>query len=354
MIPGTIRRALGLLAFVLIPGTAPALDTLVVANKAGASTWLLDPVTGEVRAKIGVGDGPHEAAISSDGRIAIVCNYGDRSAGHTLTVIDVVPGKAIRTIDLSPHRRPHGIRFLDDRRVLVTSETSRLLVEVDVVSGEIVGTHDAGGDIHMVDLADDGRFAFATAIGAGRLCAVDLGDAGGEPQWIDTGEGTEALAVRPGGREVWVGSNSEHVLKVVDREGWKIAAEIECGLQPIRLAFTNDGRHALASCILTGDLAVIDADTRQLIGRVKLAETSLDESDWKDRPDEEIRAAVQRYLQDGARPIGVLPGPDGKLVYVANRGLDHVAVIDVASWEVVRRLPTGAGPDGMAYSRIAD
>lgn len=70
--------------------------------------------------------------------------------------------------------------------------------------------------------------------------------------------------------------------------------------------------------------------------------------------DDEVRTLLQEYLPGGARPIGVLPGPDGKVVCVANRGLNHIAVVDVASWEVTRRLPAGAGPDGMAFSRIGD
>jgi hypothetical protein len=33
-------------------------------------------------------------------------------------------------------------------------------------------------------------------------------------------------------------------------------------------------------------------------------------------------------------------------------GLDRITVVDPVSWTVVRTLPTGAGPDGMAFSRI--
>ena len=46
--------------------------TLVVLNKAEASASLLDVATGHEIARLPTGDGPHEAAISPDGRTAVV------------------------------------------------------------------------------------------------------------------------------------------------------------------------------------------------------------------------------------------------------------------------------------------
>jgi YVTN family beta-propeller protein len=356
-----VTAALARASFALLllaPGVAPAFDTLVVANKDAATVWLLDPVTGERRAEVQVGVGPHEAATSPDGRTAVICNYGAQTPGNSLTVVDVESGETVRTVDLGEHRRPHGIRYLDDRHVLVTSESSLSLVKVDVQSGEIVGTFDAGGDIHLVDLTEDGRTAVATAVGAGKVCAVSLAEENEDtssPRCVETGRGTEAIAVRPGGGEVWVGHNGEHVVKVVGAADWSVTAEIDCGLQPIRIAFTPEGRHALVSCVLTGDLVVIDAERRELVKRVKLADGTLDESAWKGKSDEEVEAVVTASLESGraAIPIGVLPAPDG-FVYVATHGLDLITVVDPETWKVVRTLPTGAGPDGMAFSRIAN
>ena len=72
------------------------------------------------------------------GRWAVVSDYGVRgSEGNTLTIIDVPAARVARTIDLGDHSRPHGMRWLDERRVLVTTEGSRSVVVVDVVDGEI-------------------------------------------------------------------------------------------------------------------------------------------------------------------------------------------------------------------------
>lgn len=331
---------------------AETVETLVVLNKVGGTAWLLDPVTGEARAKLDVGSGPHEAAASPDGRTAIVCNYGGQSDGSTLSVIDVQQGSVEHTIDLSPYRRPHGIRYLDADHVLVTAETHNKLLKVDVKRGAVVATYDAGGDVHMVDLSPDAKTAYATAIGSGVLSRIDMTKPTAAPDKLVLGSGTEALAVRPGGSEIWVGNNRDQTVRVVDASSFEVVAEIECGVQPIRVGFTTDGRYALVSCILSGDLAVIDAGKREIERRVELGDFVAPTEMWEGKSESEQQELVRRVVADGARPIGVLAAPDGESIYVAARGQNHIAVVDTNTWTVVRRLPAGDGPDGMAWSVI--
>jgi YVTN family beta-propeller protein len=82
-----------LLAFLLSSFAVSALaanpGTLLVLNKADNTVSLLDLATKKSVATIPTGNGPHEVAVSPDGKIAVVCNYGSQDApGSTLTVID--------------------------------------------------------------------------------------------------------------------------------------------------------------------------------------------------------------------------------------------------------------------------
>ena len=43
--------------------------------------------------------------------------------------------------------------------------------------------------------------------------------------------------------------------------------------------------------------------------------------------------------------------PDNSRAFVAVNGEGHVAVIDLKTWQVTRKIPTGEGPDGMAWVR---
>lgn len=321
------RFQFAFLALSLVASPSHAADTLIVLNKEDASVWLIDPRSGETRAKIEVGEGPHEAAVSPDGRTAVVSNYGAASDGNTLSVIDVVAGVLRAEIDLAPRRRPHGIAYHPDgKRVFVTVERSEEILQVDIERGEASAVYDAGGDVHMLAYEPSAQRIFATAIGKGQLCEISLSQT--SLRTLDTAAGTEAIALRPGTRELWVGNNRLHKLLVVDRSQWKVVSEIDCGRQPIRIAFTLDGAFALVSGFRSDDLIVVDAARRRIERRI--------------------------HLDEGARPIGVLVGPDDRFIYVACRGRENVAVIDRSDGSIVRRLKTGAGPDGMAYSRVPE
>src|SRR3954465_7131045 len=102
---------------------------LVVLNKAQASASIISLADGSTIATMPVGDGPHEIAISPDGHLAVAANYGGRTPGSSLTVLDLRARRPVRTIDLSMYTRPHGIAWMPDgKRVVVTSEQARALV----------------------------------------------------------------------------------------------------------------------------------------------------------------------------------------------------------------------------------
>ncbi|MCA8976566.1 MAG: hypothetical protein KDC98_17730, partial [Planctomycetes bacterium] len=137
--PSSPRRPTALLAALLLcdiaalPAQATCVDRLLVANKAAASVSLFDPATGEELAAVPTGEGPHEIAISPDGRTAVVTNYGARQPGRTLLVIDIRAATVRKTIELQhtvtpdggepeqrPLLRPHGCLFVTPRQVLLT------------------------------------------------------------------------------------------------------------------------------------------------------------------------------------------------------------------------------------------
>src|SRR5688572_23665635 len=56
---------------------------LLVLNKEEATLAIVDPASGAVAARVPTGDGPHEVAVSSDGALAFVTNYGAQAPGNT-------------------------------------------------------------------------------------------------------------------------------------------------------------------------------------------------------------------------------------------------------------------------------
>jgi len=60
------------------------------------------------------------------------------------------------------------------------------------------------------------------------------------------------------------------------------------------------------------------------------------------------RKPIKR-IKLGAAPEGILLPPGGSRAYIAVNGDNQVAVLDLASLEVVARISGGNGPDGLAW-----
>src|SRR5688500_15126329 len=81
-----------------------ATGTLLVLNKSDDTVSFIDLASSEVKVTLPTGDGPHEVAVSDDGKTAVVANYGDSAKpGNSLSVIDVPGKKVLRTIDLGTY-----------------------------------------------------------------------------------------------------------------------------------------------------------------------------------------------------------------------------------------------------------
>ena len=77
--------------------------TLIVTNKGPSTATIIDVASGRALATLPTGQGPHEIVVSRDGNVAVVTDYGSRSGGNTLTVIDVPGLKVVRTINEDMH-----------------------------------------------------------------------------------------------------------------------------------------------------------------------------------------------------------------------------------------------------------
>ena len=252
--------------------------TLVVLNKSEATASLIDLATEAVVATVATGEGPHEVAVSPDGRRALATNYGTQAApGSTLTLIDIEEGRALRTIALGEHRRPHGVAWLPDgKRAVVTVEASRALLVVDTDAGTVEAAIKTDQDVsHMVALSKDGTRAFVANIGSGSVTLVDL--AGRKVvATAPTGAGAEGIAVSPDGKEVWVTNRAADTVSVLDTAALRPLATLESKAFPIRVRFTPDGSQALVANARSGDVAVFDTKTRREVRRLR--------SDLKPKP----------------------------------------------------------------------
>jgi YVTN family beta-propeller protein len=333
-------KAIGLVALFVLSCAAPAAPassggTLLVLNKSDHEVAIVDPASRKVVAKLPTGRGPHEVAVSPDGRLAYVANYGAHGLfrpgetpkfepGASLTVVDLEKRAVRATYDLTPHAQPHGISVSrDGRLVWVTVEGSQSVLELEAASGKILRSWKTGQEVsHMLVPTPDERKLYVANIGSGSVTVVDR--ASGAVKSVPTGAGAEGVDVSPDGREVWVTNRGANTVSVLDTKTDVVAATLESGGKfPIRIKFTPDGRQAWVSNAMSNAVAVFDVASRKPVGTIEV----------------------------GAVPVGILITPDGKRAYVANTNANQVTAIDVAARRVLGTFSTGTEPDGMAWAR---
>src|SRR5689334_4171156 len=93
--------------FALFAFAADPHPLLLVLNKPQGKLVIVDPQSRKVIGEVATGTGPHEVAVSADGKLAFVANYGDQTPGESLSVIDIANRKELRRVNLSALRRPH-------------------------------------------------------------------------------------------------------------------------------------------------------------------------------------------------------------------------------------------------------
>lgn len=319
--------------------------TLLVGNKSEASVSLIDLGSGAEVARAETRPGPHEIAVSGDGRRAVVTNYGNREPGNTLSIIDVEHGKTTETIDLGDYTRPHGILFTsDDCQVLVTAEGAQVLLLVDVCSREVMKAIPTRQEVsHMLAYDAAARRAYIANIGSGSISIIDV-SAGELIAFHVSGDGAEGIALTRDGRHLWVTNRGEDSVSLFDARSGSLRQKIAVEGFPIRAEILPGdgarGERVLVTSARSGQLAVIDPAGPTIERTLDLGLALKGEADglFADR------------FGDSSIPIGIEVEPGGRRIWIAHAGADVVQELDTRTWRQLRLLGTGREPDAMAYS----
>ena len=336
--PSTCCRALvALLALSGAPATAQQVPTgtIIVANMDDDSAWLVDATTGERRAVVPTRIAPHEVAVSTDGRMAAITNYGDeRGPGNLIQLVDVASGQLTDDITIDGYERLHGAAFLPgDTLLALTSERTGEILIVGLHDGAVRRTLSTEGRAsHMLALG--GRWIYAANILDGTVSRIDPSGAEETRVW-PAGTRTEGIAATPDGAEGWTGSmEGGDVVGIVGATGAEVARV--AGLTvPYRLAVTSDGGTVVVTDPGSGTVALIDRASGTLASTVDVRQ-----------------AANAAGLSGDPSPQGFVLSPDGAWAFVSTKGLDRVAVIHLPSNRLIRFIPAGTGPDGIAFSPV--
>ena len=315
-----MRRTIATVLCTLLLAAPAGAEILLVGNKGEDTLSVIALASGEELARLPTGKMPHEIATSPDGKQAAVVAYGST----TIDLFDVASRTKVRTIDLRPNQRPHGLLWLSDGRLVATTEGSES-VAVVAPDGKLTSISTGQKGTHMIVVAPDNRTAYTANIGSGTVSVLDL-KAGKKLRDLTIGGKPEGLALTKRGRELWVGDLDAPRVSIWDTAKGEKIAEQPVDPVAIRVLASPDGKLVATSNIASGTISLFDAETRAPVRTIKVS-------------GEQAKGQVT-----------LLFSADSKRLYAAETGHDKVAEIDVASGAVLRRIAAGKNGDGLAIA----
>lgn len=306
------------------PATTTVQGTLFIANKRGNTLSQIDLTSGEELRQVEACTTPHELATSPDGQhVALAC-YG----GTRLDLFRTDTLARVKSIELGENARPHGIVWHSSGDLYATAEGRQSVFWVkDPVGAAETFEYGTGREgSHMLAVSPDGSYAWTTDLSSKTVTRVDL-KTRRAPQSVEVGIEPEGIALTPDGKTLWISARGSNKAFALDPMTLEIRSEVATGDFPLRLAIRPQGDVVVTSDLAAGSLTVIDLATRAAVRTI--AVSSADEA--------------QTRFQ-----VTILWSPDGQRIYVAETGTDTVAEVDYRTGEVLRRLKTGDGGDGLA------
>ena len=305
---------------------------VVVVNQQSDSVSLIDLRTMQAYRHVPVVGGPHEAAASPDGRRVLVTNYNKQGVGpqKALSLLALPSGDTLKTIDLGEYRAPHDVRWVDGRRVVVTSEANQALLVVNVESGAIEKVfHTEAGVSHMLALSADRTRLYCSNMRDGSVSAFDF-QTGKKLADVKTGKECEGVGVTPDGRWVWAGNRAEDSISIIDTTTLQVVRHLPSPGFPDRVQFTPDGRYALVPHANASSLVLGDVASQSIAKSIPLGLTKV----------------------ETPSTAGVFPHPDNRHAFVTVRNDNSVLVLDLVSGRTLARVEVQQSPDGVTWSPV--
>lgn len=298
----------------------------VVVNQQSDTATIVDLATNET-VHVPVGKGPHESAVSPDGKRAVVTNYFKQGVGpgSSLSILDLESKKEVKRIELDKQAMPHGAQWVDDHKLVCSDERNQRLLLVDVEAGKVEREYVTGqSGSHMLSLNVKANRLVSSNMGGGSVTIFDF-KSGEKLDTVTTGKECEGVGISPDGTMIWAGNRAEDTISVIDMATHKVVKKIESAGFPYRVQFTPNGKWALIPHAVSGELVVCDVKEMSVVRRIKVKVPVADPS-----------------------PAGVWPYADSNFALVTVRNDNSVVVVDLNSGETISRIAVQTSPDGVS------
>ena len=302
----------------LLGATAPVLaDGVLVLNSDDVNYSVVSRSQRVETAKLPIGREPHHLIRSSDGSKVFLAS----TLTNELLELDAQTGERRRVVtDIVD---PYQLGFSPDGKWFVTA--AYRLDHVDIYSAsdfKLVKRIFIESLPSHLAFDKDSKTVFVTIQQTGRLIAIDL-----ETQtmrWnVVVGISPAGVVMLPDDRRLLVGLTGEDGIVVVDPDNGQLIGRLKTGRGAHNFWPQGDGRHFFLTNRLDGTVSRIDT--------------------------QEMRVANQIRVPGGPDCIDMTP--DGKELWVTQRFLRRVAVVDLVEMKMIASIPVGKSPHGVFILR---
>jgi len=304
-------------------------DLLLLVQKCAHTFSIYDADSGSALKHIVLPNFPHEFTVDPARRFAYVGIFGIETAwsrghdgDHRIAVIDLQRREHVRTLDLWPYRRPHGMACDGRGRLYAMSEAQDTLLVFDDPSAQDVpnmAVPSGGIKTHLVTLTADAQWAYGVHLLSNTVTRFHPRNPTIAPVAVLPGPRPEGNALSKDERTLFVANRGDDTLVEIDTATMALGRRVKTRRDPNRI-YRHDSRDGRQLLLLTNtgeqSLSVFDA-------------ASLTEVACVDLP---------------ANPTALSFHPKRPRAFISFQD-DRVRVLDLERWAFERAFETLREPD---------
>jgi YVTN family beta-propeller protein len=180
---------------------------------------------------------------------------------------------------------------------------------------------------------------------------------------VDIGRVPSRVALQPDEAYLWV-ADADGGVSIVQLDTLRVVSRLATGPGPHQIAFSDDNRFAFVANDAAGTVSVVDIRRLEKLDDVAvgapiaaMAYSPRARVVYVTRPEDGVVAGIDAATHRVIARIPTAPGaatlafaPDGRLGFVLNPRTNTVSVVDAAVNRVVRTAAVEKGPDQIAFS----
>lgn len=304
-------------------------DILLLVQKCAHTFSFYDLQSGQALKHIVLPDFPHEFCVDAGKRFAYVGIFGIETAWTRgqqgdcrIAAIDLAQRAHVRTLDLWPYYRPHGMACDGHGRLYAMSEANDTLLVFDQPGEQEVpnmAVSSGGIKTHLVTLTADAEWAYGVHLLSNTVTKFHPRNPTVAPVTVMPGLRPEGNALSRDECKLFVANRGDDTLVEIDTATMQPGRRVKTRRDPNRI-YRHDAPGGAELLLLTNSgersLSVFDSRALKEVQCVELP----------------------------ANPTALSFHPDGQRAYVSFQD-DRVRELDLASWRFTREIATLREPD---------